>query len=220
MMKYYDVVLFDLDGTLVDTGLGITNSVMYSLKKFGIEVKERQSLYKFVGPPLHKSFEKFYGFSSEKAMQAVEYYREYYKNKGMFEITVYNGIENLLKTLKSTGKTLAVATSKPEVFAKRILKHIDFDKYFDIIAGANLDGTRTQKSEVVEYALKSCNATNLSKVVIIGDREYDVYGAYTVGIDSVGVTFGYGNRAELENAGANYIADSAENLIKLFTEDN
>lgn len=217
-MKNYDVILFDLDGTLIDTGLGITNSVMYSLKKFGIEVKERQSLYKFVGPPLHKSFEEFYGFSHEKAMQAVEYYREYYKDKGIFEIAVYDGIENLLKILKYRRKTLAVATSKPEVFAKRILEHIGFNKYFDVIAGANLDGTRTQKSDVVEYALKNCNVTDLSKTVIIGDREYDVYGARAVGIDSIGVTFGYGNRAELENAGANYIADSSEDLIKLFTD--
>lgn len=215
-MKNYEVVLFDLDGTLVDNGLGIINSVIYSLKKFGIEVEERESLNKFVGPPLHKSYEEFYGFSPEKAMQAVEYYREYYRDKGIFEVTVYDGIENLLKSLKDKGKILAVATSKPEVFAKRILVHIGLDKYFAVIAGANLDGTRTQKSEVVEYALKSCNVTDLSKTVIIGDREHDVYGANAVGIDSIGVTFGYGDRAELENAGANYIVDSADELIQLF----
>ena len=212
-MKSYDLILFDLDGTLVDSGLGITNSVIYALKKFNIEVEDRTTLYKFVGPPLHKSFENFYGFSPQKAMTAVEYYREYYKDKGIFEVTVYDGIKDLLKSLKTKGKTLAVATSKPEMFAKRILEHIDIAKYFDVVAGANLDGTRTNKAEVIDYALKSCGVTDLTKVLMIGDREYDIIGAQNIGVDSVGVTFGYGSIAELEQAGATYVAEKPCEVI-------
>lgn len=119
----YDVILFDLDGTLTDSGLGITNSVAYSLKKFGIEIDDRTELYKFIGPPLRESFEKYYGFSPEEAGKAVEYYREYYTDKGLFENTVYEGIEELLKEIRDSGKRAIVATSKPEVFAKRILEH-------------------------------------------------------------------------------------------------
>lgn len=211
-MKNYDIILFDLDGTLVDTGLGITNSVMYALKKFDIEVKDRTSLYKFIGPPLHKSFENFYGFTPEKAMEAVEYYREYYKDKGIFEVEIYAGLENTLENLYNAGKTLLVTTSKPEVFAKRILEHLGIAKYFRVIAGANLDGTRTVKAEVIKYAFEQCNITDLSKVIIIGDREYDVIGAKEIGIDSMGVLFGYGSEEELKNAGATYLAKSTDDI--------
>ena len=119
----YDVILFDLDGTLTDSGLGITNSVAYALKKYGIEVTDRTELYKFIGPPLRESFEKYYGFSAKEAEKAVEYYREYYVDKGIFENTVYFGIEDLLKEIRNSGKRAIVATSKPQVFAKRILEH-------------------------------------------------------------------------------------------------
>lgn len=218
-MKSYDVILFDLDGTLVDSGLGITNSVMYALKKYGIEVTDRASLYKFVGPPLHKSFEMFYGFSPEKAMQAVEYYREYYRDKGVYEVTVYEGIEDTLKSLLSAGKTLIVTTSKPEYFAKQVLEYIGLAKYFKMIAGSNLDGSRTVKSEVISYALEQCNVTDLSKVIIVGDREHDVLGGKEIGIDSVGVLYGYGSEEELKNAGATYLAELAKDITnKLLIE--
>lgn len=212
-MKNYDIILFDLDGTLVDSGLGITNSVIYALEKFNIKVDDRTSLYKFVGPPLHKSFENFYGFTPKKAMQAVKYYREYYKDKGIFEVKMYAGIKNTLENLYSADKTLLVTTSKPEVFAKKILEHLGIAKYFKIIAGANLDGTRTIKSEVIDYAFKQCKITDLSKVIIIGDREYDVFGAKEIGIDSMGVLYGYGSEEELKNAGATCLAKSALDIL-------
>ncbi len=208
-MKNYDVILFDLDGTLVDSGLGIINSVIYALKKYGIEVEDRATLYKFVGPPLHKSFEMFYGFSPEQAMQAVEYYREYYRDKGVFEVTLYDGIKATLEKLATAGKTLIVTTSKPEFFAKKVLEFSDLAKYFTLIAGANMDGTRTAKSEVIGFALDKCNITDLSKVIIVGDREHDVIGGKQTGIDSMGVLYGYGSEAELTNAGATYLAESA-----------
>ncbi len=212
IMKTYNTILFDLDGTLTDPGLGITNSVMYALKKYGIEVSDRSELYKFIGPPLAESFEKYYGFSTEESYKAVDCYREYYRDRGLYENTVYDGIEDLLKELKAAGKTLIVATSKPEVFAKEVLRHFGLDKYFEYIAGGNLDGTRTVKAEVIAYALDSCGITDKENAVMVGDRMHDIVGAKTVGIDSIGVLFGYGSREELENAGADYIAEGVENI--------
>ena len=214
-MNKYEVIFFDLDGTLTDPGDGITNSVAHALKKYGIEVTDRTELYKFIGPPLHESFEKFYGFSREEAMKAVEYYREYYKVKGIYENSVYEGIETLLKKLKESEKKIVLATSKPEIFAKEILRHFAIDKYFDFIAGSNLDGTRTVKAEVIEYALSNCSVTDKNTVVMIGDREHDIIGAKKNGIDSIGVLFGYGSREELENAVATYIAETVNDIEKL-----
>ena len=211
-MKKYDVVLFDLDGTLTDPATGITNSVMYALKKYGITVDDRRELYKFIGPPLHESFEVFYGFSHEEAFKAVEYYREYYRDKGIYENTVYNGVETLLKELSEGGKKIILATSKPEVFAREILRYFNLDKYFYYVAGANLDGSRTNKAEVIEYALREGKITDKSSAVMIGDREHDIIGANRIGLDSIGVLFGYGSREELETAGATYIAEKVEEI--------
>ena len=213
-MKKYDVILFDLDGTLTDPGTGITNSVMHALKKYGIEVEDRAQLYKFIGPPLHESFEKYYGFSHEEAMQAVEYYREYYKVKGIYENLLYDGIENLLKKLFENGKKIILATSKPEVFAKEILRHFGIEKYFYYVAGSNLDGSRTLKAEVIGYALESAEITDKSGAVMVGDREHDIIGAKKIGLDSAGVLFGYGSREELETAGADFIAESVSDIEK------
>lgn len=213
-MKVYDNIIFDLDGTLTDTGIGITNSVAYALDKYHIHVKDKRQLYKFIGPPLHESFENFYGFSKEEAKTAVEYYREYYKDKGIFENIVYNGIPKLLKVLKEKGKTLIVATSKPEIFAKQILKRLQIDHYFTYIAGSNLDGTRTKKDEVIAYALRSCNISDLSGTIMVGDRMYDVLGAEKIGIDCIGVLFGYGSYEELKEAGATYIAENVKEIAE------
>jgi phosphoglycolate phosphatase len=211
----YKYILFDLDGTLTDSGIGITNSVMYALKKYGIEVSHRSELYRFIGPPLWDSFENYYGFSKEEAKTAVEYYREYYRDKGIFENLIYDGFEDLLKTLKDNNKILIVATSKSEVFAKQILEHFDIAKYFTYIAGSNLDGTRVKKDEVIKYALESCNIMDLSKAIMIGDREHDIIGAKEVGINSMGVLFGYGDRNELEKAGADFIVDTVSDIGKV-----
>ena len=213
-MSSYDVILFDLDGTLTDPGSGITNSVAYALKKYNIEVEDKTTLYKFIGPPLADSFIKYYGFSKEDAAQAIEYYREYYRSVGIYENEVYNGIEELLKNLQNKNKQLIVATSKPEIFAKEVLKHFGLDKYFLYIAGGNLDGTRTVKAEVIEYALCENGITDKSKAVMVGDREHDIIGAKANGIDSIGVLFGYGDRNELEAADATYIAKTVEEIEK------
>jgi phosphoglycolate phosphatase len=211
-MNNYEYILFDLDGTLTDPAIGITNSVMYALNKYGIEVSNRSELYKFIGAPFGDSFERYYGFSKEGAKIAVQYYREYYKDKGIFENLVYDGFEELLSILKVNGKTLIVATSKPEVFAKQIVEHFDIAKYFDCIAGSNLDGSRVKKDEVISYALERCNITDKSKVIMIGDREHDIIGAKKVGVRSMGVLFGYGGKAELENAGADFLVETVSDI--------
>lgn len=208
----YSTFLFDLDGTLTDPGIGITNSVMHALKKYGISVDDRRSLYKFIGPPLSESFSRFYGLSDSEAKKAVDYYREYYRVTGIYENTLYDGIPALLQRLKDKGRQLLVATSKPEVFALEVLEHFKIAHYFDVIGGSELDGRRVNKDEVIRYVLNRSGITDLAGTVMVGDREHDILGAKKTGIDSVGVLFGYGSRDELETAGANYIAETVSGL--------
>lgn len=214
-MKNYDVILFDLDGTLTDSSLGIINSIIYALKKYDITVENTAELRKFLGPPLHESFKDFYGFNDDKAMEATLFYREYFRTKGVFENQVYNGITSLLKNLTDKGKMLILATSKPQEFTNRIMEHFDLTKYFEFIAGSNMDGTRSKKAEVIEYALHKCQITDKSKAVMVGDRSQDIMGANTVGIDSIGVEYGYGDYDELNNAGATYIVKTVGELNSL-----
>lgn len=217
----YNVILFDLDGTLTDSGIGITNSVKYSLRKFGIDMTDsEQQLNKFIGPPLHESFQMFCGFTKEESAKAVKYYREYYKETGLFENTVYEGIEELLVKLKESGRKIIVATSKPELFARQILDHFGLAKYFTYIAGANMDETRTNKLEVIAYALESCGIEDLSNVIMIGDREYDIFGAKAIGVDSIGVLYGYGSLEELTNANATYIAEKVEDIYEIIEQSD
>lgn len=201
----YQYLLFDLDGTLTDPGLGITNSVMYALRKFGVDVPERSQLYPFIGPPLKDSFRSCYGFSDEQCELSVTYYREYFKKKGMFENEVNDGIHDLLTRLKASGRSLIVATSKPEVFAVDILRHFDLYKYFDFVAGATLNDVRNKKADIIRYALESCGIAK-SSAVMIGDRKHDMIGAKENGLDSIGVLYGYGTYDELKTAGATMLA--------------
>jgi phosphoglycolate phosphatase len=214
-VKKYKYILFDLDGTITDPGLGIINSVIYALEKFGITVVDRNDLKKFIGPPLWDSFERYYRLSKKEAERAVLYYREYYSEKGIFENYVYEGIADLLKDMKINNKVLIVATSKPEIYAKQILVCFDLAKYFYFVAGGTLDGTRVKKDDVISYALGVCHIDHLDKVLMIGDREHDIFGAKNVGIDSMGVLFGYGDRDELEKAGATYIAETVSSIRKI-----
>lgn len=216
-MKHYKYILFDLDGTLTDPAVGITTSVAYALKKFGIEVDDISSLNHFIGPPLLDSFMEHYGFSEEKARTAIDYYRERFRVKGLYENVVYDGVENMLEAMKKSGREIILATSKPEPFAKEILRHFGLDKYFLFIAGSNFDGTRTAKAEVIEYALESVGVTDKSSAVMVGDRKHDIIGAQKTGLDSIGVLFGYGSREELEAAGATYIAVTVDEITKLIT---
>ena len=214
-MRKYKTVIFDLDGTLTDPAIGITNSAAYALAKWGIEVTDRTELYKFIGPPLLDSFGKYYGFSREDSECAVGYFREYFSDKGMFENSVYEGIPEVLSELRARGKKIIVATSKAEVFAKQILEHFDLDGYFDFVSGATLDSSRVEKADVIEHALKSCGIDDISDVIMIGDREFDIIGAAHFGMDSIGVLYGYGSREEFTSTGATYIAKTPIDILNI-----
>lgn len=215
----FQSILFDLDGTLTDAAPGITNSVKYALSKFGIDETDDNKLRKFLGPPLISSFMEFYGFSKEKAQKAVEYYREYFVPHGIFENEVYSGIPKLLQKLKADGKTLIIATSKPETFAVQIAEHFEIDSYFDLIAGSNLDNTRSKKAQVIEYALKTLGILDRAHAVMIGDREHDIKGAKKTGLRSIGVLYGYASPGELETAGADFTANSPEELYTIISSN-
>lgn len=208
----YQTILFDLDGTLTNPALGITNSLAYALEKFNIEVTDKKELYRFIGPPLQDSFENFYHFSKEDSLKAVDFYRDYFRHKGLYENEVYQGIPDLLERLKAQGKKLLVATSKPEEFARQILKHFDLYNNFDFIASASMDGSRRLKGDVIAHALTSAQVSDLSATIMIGDREHDIIGAKKNGLDAIGVLYGFGNREELKKAGATYIATNVEEL--------
>jgi len=211
-MKNYKYIMFDLDGTITDPKIGITKSVAYALKYFGIEIDNLDTLRKFIGPPLKESFVEYYGFSEHDANLAVEKYREYFGVTGLYENTVYCGMEKLLQNLRNHKKILIVATSKPTVYAIKILEHFDLLKYFNFVAGSELNGDRTKKSEVIAYALEQNKIEDLTGVIMIGDREHDIIGAKKVSISSLGVLFGYGDRNELEKAGADFIADTVKEI--------
>ena len=215
-MKEKNVLLFDLAGTLTDPGEGITNSVRYALKKFGIEVSDRKELYRFIGPPLAWGFETFYGFSPFDAQKAVEAYREYYCDRGIWENRLYPGIPFLLSSLAQAGKILLMATSKPEPLAVQIAEHFEIADSFSVIAGSELDGRRTDKAEVIRYALACGKVCTTDRAVMIGDREYDIIGAKKTGLSSVGVLYGYGSETELKEAGADRIVKTVSDLKFLF----
>ena len=213
MDKQY--ILFDLDGTLTDPKVGITKSVQHSLRSFGIDVPDCDELIKFIGPPLRDSYKLFYGFDDDGAEKAVAKYREYFAETGIFENTVYSGIDEMLSALRVQGKTLILATSKPAVYAVRILERFGLGEYFTFVSGSELDGRRSKKSEVIAYALENCHIPSVGRAVMVGDREHDITGARAHCMDSVGVTYGYGSAEELYAAGANFVTDSVAGLAAI-----
>lgn len=217
----YHYILFDLDGTLTDPKPGITRCVQYALHKFGIEEPDLDKLEPFIGPPLLDSFQEFYGFEEEKGQQAIVYYRERFRTVGLFENEVYPGIAQMLARLQEAGCHLAVASSKPEIFVKRILEHFRLSSYFEVVVGSELDGRRARKEEVVEEALRQLlgeealaqqSLRPIEDVVMVGDRKFDIQGAKRFGIASIGVRYGYAGQGELEEAGADRIAATVEEL--------
>lgn len=206
-------ILFDLDGTLTDPMMGITKSVRYALNYYGIEVNDLNDLLPFIGPPLRDSFQEYYGFDEAKANEAVEKYREYYKNDGIFDNKVYRGMKECLQTLKDNGKKLYVATSKPEFFAKQIIEHFSLSEYFEYIGGSEFN-SREKKAEVIEYVLKT-NQIDNNDVIMVGDRKHDIIGAHENKIPCVGVLYGYGTEDELKQYQADYLVASVEELTEL-----
>ena len=204
MQTPYRTLLFDLDGTITDSFPGIVNSICYALSSFGIQVEERESLRPFLGPPLLASFMKYYGFDEAKANQALEKYREYFSEKGIFENSVYPGMAELLAGCQKAGYRVILSTAKPEVYARRILDHFGLTPCFDAVCGATLDGAVSTKAQVIGLALRTCASPD--GAVMIGDRSDDILGAKSHGIPSIGVLYGYGTRQELAEAGAGAIA--------------
>ncbi|HEM4887857.1 TPA: HAD family hydrolase [Streptococcus suis] len=210
----YQTILFDLDGTLTDSGQGILNSVAYALEKMGIEEPDTANLNRFIGPPLYESFSRFYQLNPEDTQSAVDTFRVYFKEKGMFENQLYPGIIPLLEELRTAGKTLVIATSKPEIFAKQILEHFGIAHYFDIIAGASLDSSRISKADVIGYAINQLEAFP-KHAVMIGDREHDIEGARMHQLPAIGVLYGYGNKQEFEKDGATMIVETVQDLKRV-----
>lgn len=207
----YKYLLFDLDGTLTDPQEGITKSFQYALKHYGID-ESLENLNRVIGPPLVDSFMQFYGMNKADALSAVEKYRERFSSIGIHENKIYPKTADMLAELKANGKTVALATSKPLVFAEKILNDFDIAKYFDVQMGSELDGTRNKKSEVIAEVIKRLNNPPKDSILMIGDRRQDIEGAKSVGIASLGVRFGFAEPGELEHAGADYIVDTVSEL--------
>ncbi len=213
MIKY---ILFDLDGTLTNSTLGITNSIMHALSRMGREIPPRESLYRYIGPPLAYSFQDL-GMTEAEAKTAITLYREHYAVDGIYENEVYSGIPEALEQLKNSGYTLLTATSKPEKFAKMIIEHFSLDKYFKSVCGATMDEKRVKKADVIRYAMES-NGISPEETVMVGDRLHDVEGAKECGLKSIGVLWGFGSMDELTEAGADKIAETPDELLSVIRE--
>ena len=212
-MKKYDVIAFDLDGTLTNPERGLICAFVYCFKKLSVPYESKESLKRYIGPPLYDEWMKDFGWTFDEASYAVEIFREYYNVYGWWDNEVYEGIEELLSELKARGKKLVVATSKPEVTAKKVLRLFGLDKYFDYIAGASPDGTNDLKWQILTRALEAVGAEK-SASILIGDRKYDAEGAKICGIDSLGVLWGHGSRDELESAGFEYISENTDAVLE------
>lgn len=211
-MKKYQVIIFDLDGTLSNSKEGITKSVQYALSKLGINEPDLKQLEHFIGPPLKDEFIKAYSFSEEDAIKGVEYYRERYVPIGIYETEIYPGIEGLLQNLREKGKRIAMATSKPQPMAEEVLKFLKIDQYFDIVMGAQLHGPRQSKQAVLEALFEVLDQKNKEEFLMVGDTCFDIEGANAVGIDSIGVDYGFGNKEEMLQKGAIIVADDAKQI--------
>lgn len=209
----YTTILFDLDGTLTDPYLGITNSIMYALEKLGREIPPREQLLSFIGPPLYDEFRRKFGMDDAEAREAVRLYREYYPAKGLYENAVIDGAEQLLAVLKLRGKRVCLATSKPEPYAREILRYFGLLNYFDFIGAAQLDGSISTKTEVLRHVLGSTGAQP-EECLLVGDRKHDIEGAHAVDMKCVGFLAGYGSREELTEYGADYLAETLPDVLK------
>ena len=205
-------ILFDLDGTITDSGEGIINSAIYALEYFGLPIPDRQELRVFVGPPLRDTFYQF-GVPQDRLDEAVEVYRQRYIPIGKYENHPYEGVEAILAKLKQQGHRLYIATSKPEQMSIDILNHFGLARYFDLIAGATLDGSRDEKSQVIAYLLQQIGS--LDDAIMVGDTAFDIIGAKAHGIPGIGVSWGYGKIPDMEAAGAVAVAYSMEELLSL-----
>ena len=214
-MGRYKYIFFDLDGTIFDSGEGIKKSACYALNKFNIKVKNINDLNKFIGPPLRNSFMDYYDLNKEQAEQAISYYREYYSVKGIYEGNIYYGIPDLLEYICSNGMEAVLATSKPEVYAEKILEHFNLKKYFRLVSGATFDERLVEKYDIIMNTVSRLNINDPAEILMVGDRKFDIEGAFCTGIKSAGVLYGYGSYNELSSSGADYIVSTADELAKI-----
>ncbi len=210
-------IIFDLDGTLTESGTGIKNSVRYTLEYYGLPMEDDDSLNRYVGPPLMVSFKEYMQFPDEKIPEAIEVYRKYFVQYGMFQNQVYEGIRPLLEALKKAGKRMFIATGKPTVYSEQILEHFGLDGYFEFVCGIGLKEAATEKDELITQVLERAGLAP-EDCLMVGDRKYDIIGARKTGATPIGVTYGYGSREELQQAGAKLIVDTVEQLQELLLQ--
>lgn len=211
-MKKYDVIIFDLDGTLSDSGEGITKSVQYALQKLNILEDNLDDLKHFVGPPLKAEFMKSYHLTEEQGTDAVRFYRERYIPTGIYETSLYEGVRELLDRLKADEKIIAMATSKPQPLAEEVLKFLEIENYFDFVMGADMIGGKQSKEDVLSALLEVLPIKDKSQMIMVGDTNFDVLGAEAVGISCIGVAYGYGDKKEMSECGA-AVVDTALELL-------
>lgn len=216
-MKKYKYILFDMDGTITDSYEAVTRSFVYALEYYGVTDYDKSKLRLILGPPLRESFEKLFDFGREKSLAAVEKYRERYKKCFLKEHKIFPGVRELLENLQKDGFLLVLATSKPLVSAEAILEHFDLKKYFYFVGGASLDTSRDTKEKVLEYIFEKCEIDK-SQAVMVGDRCYDLIGAECIGIDAIGVLYGYGDRAELEQYPNVYLAKTPQDVYDFLSK--
>lgn len=215
-MKRYELIAFDLDGTLTEPSEGLVASFAYALDRMAVDYGTRESLVRYIGPPLYTQWRQDYGFSVEEADRALAYFHDYYASRGWRENRVYDGIPALLERLRARGYRIALATSKPEHFARDILDLFHLTPYFDLIVGAVDEKVREKKSEVLDFVLSSFPELARERCILVGDRVYDAEGAALCGIDSLGVLYGHGSRAEVDAAGFTYVAETVEDILAFF----
>lgn len=215
-MKSYKHILFDLDGTLTDPAEGITKCIAYALESKGIQTADLNSLKALIGPPLKDSFMHTFGFEEKEAITCVDKYRERFSTVGLYENILFDRVPELLEQLKSRDYHIYLATSKPEIFAKKILSHFAIDQYFDFAGGSALDDSRPTKTSVIQYVMENTGLTDPQNCIMIGDRKHDLIGARETGMDAIGVLYGYGSRTELEQESPAYLLHSVADLIEFF----
>ena len=212
MINKNKYIFFDLDGTLTDPAEGITNSVMYALRHFGIHVTDRRELYPFIGPPLSDSYAKYYGFTAEQSEKGVNLFREYFQDKGIFENMPYPGMLELLAELHQLGCKLVVTSSKPQLFVERILAHFDMAKYFHAVCGATMDEKTSMKPIIIRNALDICPEAGADNTIVVGDHALDVIGAHENGLPACAVLYGYGADEEIATAKPEYTAHTVADV--------
>lgn len=218
-MSKYKHILFDLDGTIIDSAPGIINSIMYAIDQLGFPPVDPDALRVFIGPPLQNQFKEYLHLTDEQGEYAVQCFKDYYRRRGIQECSVFPGVGEMLHYLETMGYKLYIATSKPEKFARQILTGYALDHYFTFIGGSEMDEkTRANKAEVIEYVLKENYITELHEVLMIGDRMHDIEGAKICGLEAMGILYGYGSKEEFEDAGADYIVTSTQEIVAFLSE--